>query len=99
MPVDPALPVSAKEAEDEASAFQRPTLRAVLGLRETLFVVDRQYDADGRVGTFVFSGKGWGHGVGMCQVGAYGMALRGKSFEEILHHYYTGITLEKTSPR
>ena len=79
--------------------FQGFNIERLLGLRETLFVVDRQYDADGRVGTFVFSGKGWGHGVGMCQVGAYGMALRGKSYEEILHHYYTGISLQKTGSR
>jgi stage II sporulation protein D len=42
---------------------------------------------------FVFSGKGFGHGVGMSQWGAQGMALRGASFEEILRHYYTGISL------
>jgi stage II sporulation protein D len=61
-----------------------------LGLKEDLFVMDRQYDKDGNVSVFVFSGKGWGHGVGMCQVGAYGMALRGKTYREILAHYYSG---------
>lgn len=69
-------------------------IRTLLGIRETLFVVDRQRDADGRVATFIFSGKGWGHGVGLCQVGAFGMALRGARYDEILSHYYTGIRIE-----
>lgn len=39
------------------------------------------------------SGRGWGHGVGMCQWGAKGMAERGFSYREILAHYYTGVNL------
>jgi stage II sporulation protein D len=74
--------------------FKGFSIERLLGLRETLFLVDRQYGADGKVQTFIFAGKGWGHGVGMCQVGAFGMALRGKTYEEILHHYYTGIALD-----
>ena len=42
---------------------------------------------------FLFRGAGWGHGVGLCQVGAGVMAARGKSFKEILQHYYRGVTL------
>ena len=42
---------------------------------------------------FVFSGHGWGHGVGMSQYGAYGYALHGASFQQILAHYYPGTTL------
>ena len=42
---------------------------------------------------FVFTGRGFGHGVGMSQWGAQGMALAGASYEEILKHYYTGISL------
>ncbi|MGI8940768.1 MAG: SpoIID/LytB domain-containing protein [Actinomycetota bacterium] len=38
-------------------------------------------------------GRGWGHGVGMSQWGAHGMALDGAGYEEILKHYYTGVTL------
>ncbi|HEU4402324.1 MAG TPA: hypothetical protein VFT43_09480, partial [Candidatus Polarisedimenticolia bacterium] len=70
-------------------------IRTALGIRENLFTVDRTLDANGEVQTYIFSGKGWGHGVGLCQVGAYGMALRGKSFDEILRHYYTGIELTR----
>jgi len=68
-------------------------IRTALGVRENLFTVDRTFATNGEVDSYVFSGKGWGHGVGLCQVGAYGMALRGKTFEEILHHYYTGVEL------
>jgi stage II sporulation protein D len=70
-------------------------IRQALELPETRFAIDRQRDAAGKVRTFRFTGKGWGHGVGMCQVGAYGMALRGEDFRSILHHYYTDVKLEK----
>ena len=70
-------------------------IRSVLGLREQLFVIDRRYDSDGRVMSFIFTGRGWGHGVGMCQVGAYGLARQGLRFDEILKTYYTGIELTK----
>lgn len=43
----------------------------------------------------VFSGKGWGHGVGLCQEGAHGMALKGYRAFDILRHYYPGIMVEK----
>jgi len=39
---------------------------------------------------FVFKGKGWGHGVGLCQWGAYGLAVGGKDWSEILDYYYPG---------
>jgi stage II sporulation protein D len=45
------------------------------------------------VDRYTFFGKGWGHGVGMCQVGAYGMAFRGWKSDQILRHYYTGIDI------
>ncbi len=66
-----------------------------LGLRENLFAIDRIVGEEGRIERFVFTGKGWGHGVGMCQVGAYGLAKGGATFDQILHHYYTGITIER----
>ncbi|MFA5010110.1 MAG: SpoIID/LytB domain-containing protein [Patescibacteria group bacterium] len=42
---------------------------------------------------FIFSGQGWGHGVGMAQWGAKNMALQGKTYQEILTYYYTGVTI------
>lgn len=70
-------------------------IRSALGLREQLFVIDREFDDGGHVASFVFSGRGWGHGVGMCQVGAYGLAKQGWSYEQILKAYYTGIELTR----
>ena len=45
--------------------------------------------------TFVVSGRGWGHGVGMSQWGAYGYARRGRSYAWILGHYYRGTELTR----
>jgi len=70
-------------------------IRSVLGLREQLFVIDREYDEMGRVTEFNFVGRGWGHGVGMCQVGAYGLAKQGWSAEQILKAYYSNIELTR----
>jgi len=70
-------------------------IRSALGLREQLFVIERKYDETGRVTGFTFLGRGWGHGVGMCQVGAYGLARQGFTYEQILKAYYTGIELTR----
>jgi stage II sporulation protein D len=43
-----------------------------------------------------FRGRGWGHGVGLCQYGARGMAEEGYSWQKILHHYFPGARLEIT---
>jgi stage II sporulation protein D len=70
-------------------------VRWVLGLRDTLFAVDREFGSGGDVTHFVFSGRGWGHGVGLCQVGAYRMAQAGASYRDILKKYYRDIRVSK----
>src|SRR5881409_1227983 len=70
-------------------------LRTLLGLRDSLFSFDVERNALGEVLGMTFYGRGWGHGVGMCQVGAYGMALDGATYDEILKKYYKGIDLKK----
>ena len=70
-------------------------IRSALGLREQLFVIEHKYDDSGRITGFTFLGRGWGHGVGMCQVGAYGLAKQGFTYDQILKAYYTGIELTK----
>jgi peptidoglycan hydrolase-like amidase len=67
-------------------------VRWSLNVPDNLFVFEKTKDADG-VDRYTFYGKGWGHGVGMCQVGAYGMAFRGWTFDRILKYYYTGIDI------
>ena len=69
-------------------------IRRILGLRETYFVIDRKFEPGGKVSEFTFSGRGWGHGVGLCQVGAYGMARSGADYKEILKKYYRGINIK-----
>jgi SpoIID/LytB domain protein len=46
-------------------------------------------------GRFIFEGAGWGHGVGLCQIGAAVMANQGFSAEEILRHYFLGVKIQK----
>jgi stage II sporulation protein D len=70
-------------------------IREALGLRDTLFVIDKSYDEAGHVTGYTFSGRGWGHGLGLCQVGAYGMAVAGANYKDILKKYYHGIKIEK----
>jgi SpoIID/LytB domain protein len=53
-------------------------------LYSSAFVVDKEGDR------FVLRGAGWGHGVGLCQIGAAVMASEGKGYREILSHYYRG---------
>lgn len=68
-------------------------IRGLLDLRESLAVIEIQRAASGDIQSVLFAGKGWGHGVGLCQVGAYGMALRGADYRKILQHYYAGSVL------
>jgi SpoIID/LytB domain protein len=70
------------------------TIRRLLGgLRSSMFLVAPVAGPDGKPAAFRFTGGGWGHGVGMCQTGATGMAAAGKTYQEILGHYYAGSRL------
>lgn len=64
------------------------------GLKSGLFVMTPK-KSGGNITRITFRGAGFGHGVGMCQTGATGMADQGKTFDEILEHYYTGIEIRK----
>jgi stage II sporulation protein D len=55
----------------------------------------RQAEPAPAAASFFITGRGWGHGVGLSQWGAYGFAQRGTSYERILAHYYRGTTLGK----
>ncbi|MBP2656711.1 MAG: stage sporulation protein [Firmicutes bacterium] len=68
--------------------FSGVELRQKLDLRSANFTVELDGDKA------VFKTVGYGHGVGMCQYGANGMAKEGKNFREILAYYYTGINLK-----
>ena len=69
--------------------FTGQEIRKLLSLNSTNFSICSMTD------NVVFTVRGYGHGVGLCQYGAKGMADEGKTYEDILHYYYTGIELEK----
>ena len=64
--------------------------RSLFSLRSANFTVEYSKDS------FVFTVHGYGHGVGMSQYGANEMAKKGSTYKEILLHYYTGVTIEKS---
>jgi len=67
-------------------------IRSLLGtnvIKSTMFTLQKKGN------NIVFKGKGWGHGVGMCQEGARGMAKKGYTYKQILKYYYRGVTIKK----
>ncbi len=69
-------------------------IRSALRLPEQLFVINKRYSGSSVTG-YTFTGRGWGHGVGMCQYGAYGLAKMGLKYDAIVKHYYTGVDVTK----
>lgn len=64
-------------------------------LYSSAFVVDKKSIVNGVPGEFVLTGAGWGHGVGLCQIGAAVMGAKGYKYDEILLHYFRGASIEK----
>lgn len=64
-------------------------------LYSSAFVVDKEDIQFGIPGQFTLMGAGWGHGVGLCQIGAAMMAAEGYDYRQILSHYFPGSELEK----
>ena len=72
-------------------SFTGMRIRNLLSLKDNVFsLVSTGKGAQRR---WVFYGRGWGHGVGLSQTGAYGMAIEGKKFDQILKYFYTNIQL------
>lgn len=68
-------------------------VRRTLGLKSSMFTIEKEIDPQGRLLAVTFTGSGWGHGLGMSQWGAKGMAEQGYSYREILQYYYTGVSI------
>lgn len=66
-----------------------------LFLYSSAFIVEEENGTGKVPAAFVLKGAGWGHGVGYCQIGALGMALKGFTTSEIITHYYPGSQLRK----
>lgn len=74
-------------------AFARPGLPGIL--RSTNFEIELTRDAGNAIKTVLLHGRGYGHGVGMCQCGAIGRARAGVKYRDILTHYYSGVQIQK----
>lgn len=72
-----------------------PVRKLFGNLNSGMFVFDVERDKQGQLLAIRFAGGGWGHGVGMCQIGAIGRAERGQAFRQILAHYYDGAVVEQ----
>lgn len=57
-------------------------------LKSSAFEIEKSHDG------FVLKGRGWGHGVGLCQIGAAAMAAQGYDYRQILSHYYVGAEIK-----
>ncbi len=65
-------------------------------LKSANFTIERQQiNEDGIPASFLIKGRGWGHGVGMCQIGAAVMGEQGYTYEQILKHYYSNSEVTK----
>lgn len=79
------------ELQINDTTFSGKEIREKLALRSSDFSIEQYPDH------FVFTTKGFGHGVGMSQHGANGMAEEGRSYEDILHHYYQDVDIDSIS--
>jgi stage II sporulation protein D len=78
---------------DAVEVSNADRVRIALGLKSALFQLDKQVDAGGGLQSVTIRGSGNGHGLGMSQWGAYGMAGQGYNYQDILKYYYTGVGL------
>ncbi len=91
-----ALRVICKNSKGNFTVYGELQIRRFLGsLKSAMFYMNKTYNNKKQLNKIEFIGGGWGHGVGMCQTGAIGMAEYKKSFKEILTHYYTNSKLKK----
>ncbi|MBP3461707.1 MAG: stage II sporulation protein D [Bacilli bacterium] len=80
---------SIKTIKINNKTFKGTDIRSKLSLKSTSFSIKKENKE------IIITTKGNGHGVGMSQYGAYGMAKEGYNYEEILKHYYTGVEIKK----
>jgi SpoIID/LytB domain protein len=64
-------------------------------LYSSAFYVEKKNIVNGIPQNFILYGAGWGHGVGLCQIGAAVMGEKGYGFDEILIHYFNGAKIQK----
>ena len=77
---------------------KEPEIRKTLStshLYSSAFLIDKEMGTDGIPHSFTLIGAGWGHGVGLCQIGAAVMSAEGYTYDQILLHYFKGSELVK----
>ncbi|MCG9969827.1 SpoIID/LytB domain-containing protein [Pelotomaculum terephthalicicum JT] len=74
-------------------------VRIALGLKSALFTLKKGYDKDKNLTGVNITGSGWGHGLGLSQWGANGMARQGYNYQEILKYYYSNIKIAENYGR
>jgi len=80
-----------KEFLDKENKIKMVDVREHFGLRSAYFKIEEKEDK------MMIKGKGYGHGVGLSQEGAYFMAINGNTYDDILFHYYSEVTLTNFS--
>jgi stage II sporulation protein D len=90
------LELIVRDDHNRPHRFQGMHIRGLLGLKDNVFRMITL--GQGHERRWIIYGRGWGHGVGMDQTGAYGMALEGATYDTILKHYFTGIALSPITP-
>ncbi len=75
------------------SLTREMSIRGALKIKSTFFVLEPQYDGQRRLARLTVRGAGYGHGVGLCQVGAIMMAKYGYNYLDILKHYFRGVSI------
>lgn len=83
-------------SKNSVKVFHELNIRKLFGnLNSGAFNIEQSVDLDGNLQNAIFYGAGWGHGVGMCQMGAVGRAEAGQDYQSILAHYYNGARVQR----
>lgn len=75
----------------KAELSNADVVRSAFGLKSALFEMSREMSPDGKLKTLTLKGSGYGHGLGMSQYGALGMASQGYNYQDILKYYYNNV--------
>ncbi len=87
------------KSKNDYAVFTGLRIRWFFKVKENKFVLYKRFDKEGNLKGVYLVGNAWGHGVGMCQIGAFGLALKGWDYKKILKHYYTGVEIENAEKR
>jgi stage II sporulation protein D len=73
--------------------YNANAVRTVLNLKSAMFTLNKKFDDNQNLIDVTIQGNGWGHGLGMSQYGALGLAKQGYNYQDILKYYYTGVEI------